>query len=266
MRTTLALLVALLTPAAGALALPPTISITGDLRDGFVDNLGQTRDVDPRGRAGVGGDIVLPENVVYFFMLPTLLPGEVIDTADLAVNLVDIARSPNYNADLYGLGWVVEPPKVQGNWFFAGTLDTRTGNTLGTHLGTDPVQRLQDNIMVSTGAGAPSNTPVGIVHTNAAGDTQLANFLRSLYAKGAVGGDFVVFRLSPDISNLTTTNPRGYTLDFANGNVPPVLTVTTVPEPSSIALATMAVIGLGLTVARSRRQWFGRFDRDCRYN
>jgi len=253
MRTTLALLVALLTPAAGALALPPTIAITGDLRDGFVNNLGQTTDADPRGRAGVGGSpAFVPENVVYFFKLPTLSPGESIGTADLAMNLFEVTNSPNYSADLYGLGWVVEPPKVQASWFFAGPLDTRTGNTLGTHLGTDSIWRLQDNIMVSTGSGAAADTPAGIVHTNAAGDGQLANFLRSLYSKGAVGGDYAVFRLSPDIVNLTTTNRRGFTLDFANGNVAPVLTVTAVPEPSSAVLSVLAAALLGVHVWRRR--------------
>ena len=239
----LTMVVAVVVSTSSATALPPSIVIQSDPADVYIDANGAIGSF-PRGRVGTGGDdfAIFAENLVFFFPLPSLAPGQSIATADLAFNYVELRDNPEFNADLYGIGWIHNPPTYNANWFFNGALDTRTGNTLETNLGNSSVQKLQDNVMVTS-------MPLGIVHTNAGGDAQLATFLQSLYAHGAHGGDFALLRLNPDNLMPPTDFRRGYTVEFAEGSMPPVLTLTTVPEPATLA---MAVVGaLFLTYARS---------------
>jgi hypothetical protein len=173
---------------------------------------------------------------VFVFMLPVLAEGEFLSAAALRFNMGK-SGTPTYNADIYGLGFRPSGTVRQTDYFI-GTLDT-TDATL-----------IQDDFGNPTIGSATART------TDDVGDTALLSYLNAQYTAGAVGGDYVFLRLSPDYTDFPVNPPVasvGYTMTAANnasaGNVPQ-LTLTVIPEPGSYLLLLGAT---GLLAARRRR-------------
>jgi hypothetical protein len=173
---------------------------------------------------------------VFVFQLPVLAAGESIIAADLRLN-AGKSLTPTYNGDLYGLGFRTSATVLNTD-YFNGSLDT-TDATL-----------LQDNYVNPTvGTAAARNT-------DAVGDVALLNYLNAQYAAGAVGGNFVFLRVSPDFDTFPV-NPTGgasigYPMtaaDSATTATVPQLTLTIIPEPT---VAVMLIGGLGLLGGRRR--------------
>ena len=246
------LVVGLATAPAFATSVVIDAAATGE-----VDEPGTFSEGGPVVRVGQGGDSPGREHsVVFQFALPEIGSSELISAASLSFNYIALdGWSPvTFNSDLYGLGWTGSPASFDPDWFWGNSSDDiRTGNDLGTNIGTSPIWKLQDDIMTNTSAGASSNTPTGLVDTSASGDLELLSFINSLYDSGATAGDLAIFRLNADQSNLQT-GASGYRLSGIadSGNVPTLtLSVDPIPEPHTALLLGIGMMGLGL---RRRRQ------------
>jgi hypothetical protein len=169
------------------------------------------------------------------FPLPALAPGEQIVSALLTVNSVAQAAANvplDFNADLYGLP--LDPAAgdvdITNARHFTGALDPAASPTGSTRL-------LQDNFLVPL--LAPTTGP-DIPVTS----VDISGYISSLYAGGAVAGDFAILRLSSDSTSAAELRrfrirSAGGTGSAANPTTRPLLTIITapIPEPSTLALA-----------------------------
>lgn len=200
----------------------------------------------------VGDSSSFDFNAAYFFQLPDVAVTD-ITSANLSLTQVaSVGDVPTYNADLYGIGFTnVDPPANTATesqlYFFIGDNDAQTG------VGGPTVTRtkLQDNILTPTDhiiAGSAA------FETSASGDTALLNYISSLYADPNFipGSSYLILRLNPDLAPLPDTTTR-YTIAAAEAGdaTVPVLQLTVIPEPSSLALFGFG--GLGLLARRRRR-------------
>jgi len=177
------------------------------------------------GEPGVGRVFNASRVVIYPFLLPTLPVGEVLSTVSLSVvfrSLVDGA--PNFNVDLYAVGVNISDDIAQNNFAFWGVGAAPT-TPAGSAL-------IQDDFVI------PS-TATGTLTTNAGASTNLVTYLNANY----VAGRYLFLRLNFDVAQGAETS--GYRFganDFGNpntsstsvGTIPAVLTLTTIPEPSSL--------------------------------
>ena len=206
---------------AGKRGKPRITNISGDKGDGELLDTGETLNRGTLSRVGTGGDPPLRAiTVIYLFRLPARKQGETVLAAHLRFGYPEIVGRPEFNADLYGLGWVSHPAKLNPNWYWAHSRDdVRTGNDLKTNIGTKEIAKLQDNLMTR-------RTSRGVAGTDQKGQSSLAKFLTSLYAAGAKEGDLVVLRLSMDVRIARNSPMRGYTVSLADsGDKAPVLSV-----------------------------------------
>ena len=182
------------------------------------------------------------------FALPTLAAGEYISEATLAVTFEGEAatlkvEAGDGNVDLYGLPFDAAPYTQSGAYHYSGPNDLTAG-----------VTKLHDDIM--TVAEYPAETALLSKIS-----VDISDYLNSLYAAGAVGGDFALLRLSYDVNALSGNNRyRVVTTTGDGSNIEstphtledgaPFLSITTaVPEPGSLAVLGLAAVG----VARRRR-------------
>lgn len=172
---------------------------------------------------------------VFFFALPELGENDVISDAIFTVGLDMKSNSPTFNLDLYGLGYRSSAAANPIEDFFSGAFET------------DPTATgLQSAFMT------PAALASDIISTSSAGSANLASFLSSLYAGGAVAGDYAVLRLNADIAN--PSNYHYYNIpsaSYADTGMRPTLTITTVPEPSTTA-ALFGAAAFGLVALRRR--------------
>ena len=181
-------------------------------------------------------------NIVYFFQIPTLAPGEMIGSASLSLALVDRrldlqgGEPFEPNLDVYGVGFQVSPSR-QTSWFYQGP--------------NDPAATL-----IQAGF-ATSGSPLERTETSAAGDVNLAVFLNSLYAEGATGGEYAVIRLNLSEDFNPNSSITRYQLQGSRADENPAndayLTYTVIPEPATAGLLLGGAILLSLVVLRRRR-------------
>ncbi len=119
---------------------------------------------------------------VIVFQLPTLPAGKEFSAASLRLYYAIKTNIPTYNGDLYGLGVSVNST-VQPSDHYAGNLDPT-------------VTLIQDNLVTPATAYGPlvSSVPT------------LTDYLNAAYDKGAGAGQYVFFRLSPDVAGLNAVN------------------------------------------------------------
>ena len=179
---------------------------------------------------------------VFVFQLPTLAVGETIVGANLNLNVLKIGgafpdNNIGFNGDLYGLGFRTTPD-VLGSDYFTGTADTSNATLI------------QSNFLTTTN----TTTTAATMSTSDAADTALATYVQAQYAAGAIGGNYVFLRVSPDFQFApTVTGERGYRITPANSpDVAdrPELTLVAVPEPGSMVLWFSGVV----LVCLSRRR------------
>ncbi len=235
--------------------LPASIvNIVSHERDGSIRNSGvfTFEGYLAAGRAGgLAGQPVPDGSGILLFELPSLAPGQTILEANLQVTLLAASNLvSNEHADLYALGYVETlPPEndtnaswyyendINDTWYYSGSLDTRNGNDLGTNIGNTPIIKIADDF-------ATTSTPLGDVYTDALADAALVGFINGLYDEhGAQGGDYLVMRLSAN--QLFDQNYHRY-LFYARDNTDaetwPVLSLTAVPDPSTVVPEPSSVV------------------------
>ena len=87
---------------------------------------------------------------IAYFKLPEVLTSAHLTEADLQFTLSNLGDNVLGNLDIYGLGYVQGTPStvVPSSWYFDQADDTRTGNDLGTNIGTNTVTKIADNALL----------------------------------------------------------------------------------------------------------------------
>src|SRR5690606_4028513 len=119
------------------------------------------------------------------------------------------------------------------------------------------IAKLQENVIDAADypSGHAAGNPVNFVVDSAA----LGVYLNSLYDAGAQPGDYAVIRLSYDeVIDPNSGAPTGYNV-IGSGATPgvndPTLSLTAIPEPSTVALFSgLAVLGFVGLVRRRRHR------------
>ena len=233
-----------------------TIMILSDQGDGTLfdgSNItAGTRSNGDTDRIGIAGNTGTREkaNAIYFFGLPSLNPGNIVD-AQLAFTFEDFGTDSTFNSDpfsldIWGLGFQ-STTTLDVNWLVASDTDGAAG------VGISSRAKIEDNILDSS-VSNPECTPVTVT-TSTAGNANLVTFLQTVYGSGASPGDFAIVRLNHDIDQGPEADGTpGYTVGFNDiGDGFPELSITVIPEPGLAGLL-MAVSGLGICLVCARQR------------
>ena len=228
---------AALSMGAAQNASAATIPVSSDLADGNIYYRG-----DSGNASGDSGDLLVgfgftnQQRVgIYVFQLPSLPAGETVTGASFQAHLSDGQTNlASFNVDMY-------VTRVASTTTYDYATDFGDGPTPAPVLGT-----LIQNDFVT-----PTTPKDSLVNTSEAGNTALLNYLTSNY----VGGNYLFVRLNGDYSNLQNQEWANFvTADKASQPAyaaqMPTLTLTTVPEPTSLGLLGLS----GLAMLRRRRQ------------
>jgi hypothetical protein len=189
---------------------------------------------------------------IMYFQLPAVGMNQFIAGADLKLTVTADQNTTAANrADVYGLGYITTTPAttIPNAWFYQGANDTRSGNTLVTNIGSNPVTKIADDFLL----GGNSIILGTAFNTSGSQDIVLKNYLDALYAQGAQAGDYAVLRLNLDATPVDSP-PNAIRFEIGSSNnttsaYRPLLTfdiqdVVPAPEPSSLLLLSMGVCGL----------------------
>ena len=174
---------------------------------------------------------------IYVFKLPSLSAGETVTGASFQAYLSEVQTNlASFNVDMY-------VTRVGSGTTYDYATDFGDGPTPAPVLGT-----LIQNDFVT-----PTTPKDALVNTSAAGNTALLNYLN--LPGNYVGGSYLFVRLNGDYSNLQNQEWANFmTADkgsqAGSAGLMPTLTLTTVPEPASLALLGLS----GLAMLRRRRQ------------
>jgi len=256
----LAALVAAATWSSAAVGQTTTFTMTANANGGLIRSNGVTETGGVTRLIGSSSNANQGLSNIYFFALPTIGPNQVITDATMNFNFDSISNSPTYNTDLYGLGYVDSGPNMSGSWFAEGPApDTRTRASLGTGT-TGTVSLIEDDILTTS-------TPLVAVSTS--NPAAMIDFIDSLYADGAEGGDFAIFHYIADQFVSGPTGASGFRISHSDAPTSQLaqleITVQQVPEPGTLAIWGL-VAGVALLFAwRKGVRHSGRAMHPCRW-
>lgn len=169
-------------------ARKPSGAVSFDDTDIRVVDGGSPELVDSGSVLGTIGEFAANDvrNFVYAFRIPEPVTNdETIVSADFSFWFNNFDGTPTANVDAYAIDVVAGdadgPAAIDPSWWFAGDNDTN-------------FTRIQDDILT------PSSTAASRVGLDPAGETALGAFID---AEGAVPGNWVIIRLSPDVAGQT---------------------------------------------------------------
>lgn len=177
--------------------------------------------------------------VIYVFQLPASDTGvNLVDQANFTFTVASALTTPTYNIDLYAIEARSNP-----------VLQTGEFNNYGQPLvftETAPSKLIKDNLLP---AGQPF--PVGDVSTDFLKGSDFVTFLNDQYGTDGSGiGKYLFLRLNADqVMGAVTSGGNVNMAESATGR--PTLTLTFVPEPSTLLLA--APVGAAAALRRPRR-------------
>ena len=191
------------------------------------------------GTPWLNGTTTPESSPVYAFQLPSL--GNLNNpfaSATLGLTFYAKDGTPTFNVDLYGLGLSASPTVLAGD-YYSGSGDTTPG-----------VTRLEAGILTPTTSMTSADSPNNVFSTD------LSAYLNTAYDGGANAGDYVILRFSATQSGINTdvnyhieSNPGNGT----PGDLPQIsYSLTSVPEPSAIAMCGLASLATVMMIRRRR--------------
>ncbi len=181
-------------------------------------------------RVGNRSNLAQITAAVYVFELPELQVGQSIIDAVFAVGLDRTRNGPQFDVDLYGLGYRSAATVNVTDDYYAGAFDE------------DP-----NAVGLQSGFLTPDIAVGGEIYES----VNLASYLNELYQAGAQAGDYVFLRLNPNVTSAGNYVSYEVAMStYETVEMRPTLYVT-VPEPSTTA-GLFGVAALGLVVVRRR--------------
>lgn len=178
-----------------------------------------------RHTARVGGASSTQDGaLILVFKLPAIDVGEYIQSAEFKINLSKTVNRPQGHVDFYGLNYRGSAlPEAEDYYQGAFGLDR------------SDAYAIEDDWVTRT-------TKPGWLSLGQNGLNRLADFLNQQISLGAQSGDYVFFRLNPDVQNVT--NYYFWEFFTANSQNPPQLILSTETKAQSgINLAPIAEAG-----------------------
>ncbi len=141
------------------------------------------------------GTSYIEYNGIAFFQLPSLK----IESANLVFKVQTGGSLPAANIDVWGVGYVRGTPSLSASWKLMADTDARSNLIAGyPHAPT----KIADNFVVAGQSAAGGS----VWALNGTQCTNLLAFLTTLYQRGALPGDYAVFRVNPDASMSTVAD------------------------------------------------------------